>query len=715
MLKARHHEESLPCRAQRGAALLLVLLIVMTAGLGFLFHVVNSGGGSYAREQATQDALAAAKEALIGYAATYRDTHPNEAFGQLPCPDTDNTGIAQPSCGNAGETMIGRLPYKTLGVPDLRATDGECLWYIVSGSHKYNPKTTPLNWDTRGQIWIQNSYANMLADPNDDSGGAVAVIVAPGAPLAGRNRPGGSFPCSGDASNSIQAYLDAGYASATTGTLPVTAGQMGQATTNNDQLSWITAKELYSPIAKRNDLLVTTTSPMTTLFDDLKTCLEEQSTLPVPTSAPSHVSANAKSFFLGNTSITPLSFPLNNCSSFSSKIKTSWDNWKNQFGYVVCNNQDAGCLTVNGSSCRGALLFSGRQANGNPRLASDSFDAVAGNTFLETPNMTNYLAAGSNYSGVPPYHGNSSSQDIAICLKPDANILGFDNDFQQLRPVSADLSGHNMVTTDPATKTLTLGEVGLTGNATGVTPELLFGCTWFDAPIAFGSTLRAYYRYKIVNVGLGFTFTLADADSSRNPGTSMCGRGDASLGYSGLPNDSNAIPGLTVAPIKHPKIGLEIDTAKDIARNDPNTSHMAVVFWGDPGVDDDDNVHGAPSVAVPGSPQNPATVSRAIARNTNAYRYVRIEIVRTPETNAHSYAIKAWLLDYLPPDFDNLAIDFDEDIATAQIHTTSSIADLSEGSEALRNIRVGFTNAAAASRTSDQQIDITNFAIRTSP
>ena len=698
---------------QRGVALLLILFIAITLGLAFIFKGMDAGTENSARSQRTQEVLAQAKDALIGYAATYRESHASQVFGYLPCPDINNDGYDDGSCGNASETIIGRLPYKTLGLPDLRGADGECLWYIVSGSHKNSPPTEPLNWDSRGQIRIQDSNGNALADPNDSSGGAVAVIIAPGAPLAGQNRPSGTLPCSGDASNSIAAYLDGGYADATTGTLTVIASQSGQPITNNDQISWITAKELFSPIAKRNDLFVTAINPTTTLFDDLKTCLEEQNTLPVPTSAASHSSVNAKAFFLGNTGIAPSDFPLNNCPTWHTKFEQAWANWRNQFGYVVCNNQSAGCLTVNGSSCRGVLIFSGRQVNGNPRTASDSFDALTGNTFLEATNITSYLAASYSYSGVPPYQSNNPSNDIAICLKPDANTLSFQDDFPHLKPVSPDIGGHLMATTDSATKTLTLGEIGLTGNATGFAPEILFGCSWFDTPLAFGSSLRAYFRYKIINAGLGFVFALADADPVRNPSTSMCGRGNDSLGYSGLPNNGNTIPGLTIAPIMYPKIGLEIDTTLDVARNDPSNSHMAIMYWGDPSVDDDDNVHGAPSVVVSGSPQNPAAVNRSIARNANVSRYVRIEIIRTPGINAHTYAIKAWLLNILPPDFDNVTVDFDEDIAPAQIHTTASIADLTVGNEALRNIRVGFTNAA--SRTSDQQIDITDFVVQTSP
>lgn len=399
-------------KRQRGAALLLALLVAMMFSLAFFFKSANIAGSNYAREQGTEEALAQAKAALIGYAATYRDSHPNEVFGYLLCPDTNNDGVTELVCGVAGETMIGRLPYKTLGLPDLRATGGECLWYVVSGSHKYNPKTAPLNWDTRGQIRVQDNIGNALIDPNDASGGAVAVILAPGSPLNGQSRPTGTFNCSGDATNSIASYLDGGYA-IKKGTLTVVAGQP-ESSINNDRLIWISARELFSPIAKRNDLFITGSA--ITLFDGLKACFDIQTTLTLPTNPSPRVNGNTKAAIL-----TPLNFPqsLPGCSPiFSTGFANTWANWKNQFGYVVCNDQATGCITVNGISCRGALIFSGRQVNGNPRATTDNFEVLAGNNFLEEPNLTSYLSASYVYSGIPPYIGTNPSKDIVLCLKP---------------------------------------------------------------------------------------------------------------------------------------------------------------------------------------------------------------------------------------------------------------------------------------------------------
>ena len=62
----------------------------------------------------------------IGYAASYRDIHPTEVFGYLPCADTHNDGFVA-TCGAADVSLIGELPWKTLGIYTLRDGNGGCL------------------------------------------------------------------------------------------------------------------------------------------------------------------------------------------------------------------------------------------------------------------------------------------------------------------------------------------------------------------------------------------------------------------------------------------------------------------------------------------------------------------------------------------------------------------------------------------------------------
>ncbi len=178
-------------KKQTGVALILFLTILVLGLSTFILSKVKNRTDWMLSEQAqTAKVLRQAKEALIGFAATYAKTHPGQPQGYLPCPDHDGDGSGDP-CGTRGHTVIGRLPWKTLGLPPLRDGSGECLWYAISGSYKNNPKQA-LTSDTDGLLIVRNSNEDMItggkivlktniADQTIDY--AIAVIFAPGKPL----------------------------------------------------------------------------------------------------------------------------------------------------------------------------------------------------------------------------------------------------------------------------------------------------------------------------------------------------------------------------------------------------------------------------------------------------------------------------------------------------------------------------------------------------
>jgi hypothetical protein len=175
---------------EQGQALLIVLLILGIAVGVLIYNVVTPARLALERDKTTAVALAQAKLALLGFAAAV-DLSGARRPGDLPCPDTDDDGDAESSCGNAAgssqSTRLGRLPWKTLGLPDLRDGYGERLWYAVSNNFKNNTRTTCaapgdvgcLNSDTRGTITIVNSAGTILHDGRTTSG-IIAVVFAPG-------------------------------------------------------------------------------------------------------------------------------------------------------------------------------------------------------------------------------------------------------------------------------------------------------------------------------------------------------------------------------------------------------------------------------------------------------------------------------------------------------------------------------------------------------
>lgn len=173
---------------QSGAVLMALLMLTsLLAGSSLLAQTVQQA--RLYQQHKTRSALAAAQQALLSYAV---DLSPGSCTGNcprpgdLPCPDLDDDGIAELSCGNAAGSQqsrrLGRLPWRTLGLDDLRDGSGERLWYAVSNRYKNSTRAFPLNADTAGTITLYQHQGYRLHDANLAQG-LVAVILAPGAAL----------------------------------------------------------------------------------------------------------------------------------------------------------------------------------------------------------------------------------------------------------------------------------------------------------------------------------------------------------------------------------------------------------------------------------------------------------------------------------------------------------------------------------------------------
>lgn len=188
---------------QRGAALILMMTIIV---MGIAWYTVGALGrvarSTADREIATGQALQKAKRAMLDYiAATAAD--PKEKYpGRLPCPEHEwyvgnaskegiagpAVGVSDPGWGSANCASIGRLPWRTLGLDQIRDSDGELLWYAVtagSWSLLTSSTTLTINPGKPGPLSV-NGQANA----------AVAVIIAPGAALNTMSEAGSPVsPC----------------------------------------------------------------------------------------------------------------------------------------------------------------------------------------------------------------------------------------------------------------------------------------------------------------------------------------------------------------------------------------------------------------------------------------------------------------------------------------------------------------------------------------
>ncbi|MBU1235773.1 MAG: hypothetical protein KJ634_09515 [Gammaproteobacteria bacterium] len=231
-------------RAHRGFLLVGLLVLLVTGVLIFAVTVFGPEAAEARRKQQTEAALAQAREALLGYATTFRDSiDPSTVYGYLPLPDlgysatpannrNNNVGCQHEGC-DAGQsvvpagsvfanyTVIGRFPWYLMGTEPIRDGYGECLWYAVSGSHKRTQPVSPMNWDTLGQIdvVVANGSANLASTLTSVHDRPVAVIFSAGPPLPGQDRAPAANQvvdqCGGN--YEVANYLDPGTAGALAG------------------------------------------------------------------------------------------------------------------------------------------------------------------------------------------------------------------------------------------------------------------------------------------------------------------------------------------------------------------------------------------------------------------------------------------------------------------------------------------------------------------
>lgn len=210
-----------PKRHRERGIVLLGLMIALFLAAGFLvLSRANRAPNQAARDSLDIPALQQAREALLARAVSDANRP-----GSLPCPAPDSNGSAlAPPCA----TYVGWFPWRTLGLPDLRDQSGERLWYVLSPS-------------------LQDSGAinsNAVSSLTLDGGsGIAALIIAPGAPLAGQSRP--SF--------SPADYLDAKDGNPATSNADLNDSYFSaQSSENfNDKVLVLSTSALFAGVSKR--------------------------------------------------------------------------------------------------------------------------------------------------------------------------------------------------------------------------------------------------------------------------------------------------------------------------------------------------------------------------------------------------------------------------------------------------------------------------------
>ena len=227
---------------QGGYVLVIMLVIIVTGSLYGLLDRLNANAAETSRVAITNNALKQAREALLAFAAMNK--------GLMPCPDmwgddalVTMIGTGAGACGGSGS--IGLLPVRTLGLPDLRDGDGNCLWYALSGTHRVTASPQPTG-STTAQYEVLDTLGNTLVSKTTTEKGAAAIVLAPGMVTAAQTRSLiANKPCGTDSSQA-STYLESPGTQFTTGTLKNSTGAL----LSNDQLAWLTAANVLQLVQK---------------------------------------------------------------------------------------------------------------------------------------------------------------------------------------------------------------------------------------------------------------------------------------------------------------------------------------------------------------------------------------------------------------------------------------------------------------------------------
>jgi len=413
---------------------MLITVLLLAIGIGAVIYTLATPARDIVEnDRRTAAALSQAREALVGYAVN-QDRTPNRP-GALPCPDTDNDGAANgPDVGTGLCTSyIGRLPWRTLGLPDLRDGSGERLWYALSPVFRNWPGAPfpgVLNSDTAGQLTVTGSVP---------AANVIAAVIAPGKVLGAQTRGAAD-------ENNVANYLEGDNANgdAIYTTALATA-------TFNDRLITLTRDALFPPVEFR----VAREVPLL-----LRAYYAANGYYPHAAAFPGFTATQAN--FRGN-------LPTSTCAPVPAVPFPAWftdNNWQNVMVYAVaprCTPSITNTLLWLGTQPPCSLLCIGPIAGLYACLLPDTIDtnpAVlnCNNTAAGTAWLTVTGVPGSHEALVMPASYRLGAQPvrpcntIADCLEAvgasTENIDATDN-FVYVKPVRSATNNDNLIVVGP--------------------------------------------------------------------------------------------------------------------------------------------------------------------------------------------------------------------------------------------------------------------------
>lgn len=453
--------------------MILLMLVVLVASASVLLANVNRDDLRTQRLSATQAVLAEAKEALLEYAVLNPDLNPGRSFS-LPCPDLDGSGglpegaAHRDSCGAQGASVIGRLPWRTLGIAAPVDASSECLWYVVSGSFKDAGAATAamINADTNGQLQLVSLDSGTVTQGALPQDRPAAMLIAPMQPVAGQTRPAAVAGAQCNPGFAPADFLDsdAGISNATMSGvadgIDAFAAYAGIEAGHNDRILTITRGEIAARIGARPDFV----TDMRDLGLAIAGCIANYAAtnpagaddrrLPWPAGvALADYRSDANYDDLDNgmlsgrvpdivddsnaTTGNGTARVLTDCDTaqvpqWSPLMLSRWQDWKDHFYYAIAESHVptaavpsscSNCLTVNGAGQYAAVvMFSGQrldaldQVRNAPPTDADTKQDVS--NFLESSNAASVPGPGTliDYTSQP---ASTTFNDRLFCVDQD--------------------------------------------------------------------------------------------------------------------------------------------------------------------------------------------------------------------------------------------------------------------------------------------------------
>ncbi|MGB4064910.1 MAG: hypothetical protein WBK19_13895 [Azonexus sp.] len=217
-----------PPSAQRGVALIALLVMLLLAGGYAFYRSSNLGGTAYQERDTVLQRLAQAKEAVIAHAVNDA-TRP----GRLLCPDLVGDGNSPLLSRDDCDSYSGWLPWKTLDLSENTDAQGGKFRYHMTPTFGGQSPNVVLNSDTSTTLRL-----DVPAGSNSNDIAAV-IIATRGAPDT-RNADGDNYFFNYDRINELSTAED------------------------NDIVIAITRQELMAAVEQR-------------IANELRTCLEQHS------------------------------------------------------------------------------------------------------------------------------------------------------------------------------------------------------------------------------------------------------------------------------------------------------------------------------------------------------------------------------------------------------------------------------------------------------